>query len=74
MRLYTMKAVWIKTQFSFMLTGAIALAGSPAIGIVTASGSFTLENSKVWGNSTLFDGSTVETSQASSSLALRNGV
>jgi len=69
-----MKAVWIKTQFFFMLTGAIALAGSPAIGIVTASGSFTLENSKVWGNSTLFDGSTVETSQASSSLALRNGV
>ncbi len=64
----------IKTQFFFMLTGAIAFAGSPAIGIVTASGSFTLENSRVWGNSTLFDGSTVETSQASSSLALRNGV
>ena len=57
-----------------MLTGAIAFAGSPAIGIVTASGTFTLENSRVWGNSTLFDGSTVETGQASSSLALRNGV
>ncbi len=63
-----------KTQFLLMLAGTMAFAGSPAIGIVTASGHFTLENSVVWGNSTLFDGSTVETGQASSSLALRNGV
>ncbi len=63
-----------KTQFLFMLAGTMAFAGSPAIGIVTASGHFTLESSVVWGNSTLFNGSTVETSQASSSLALRNGV
>jgi hypothetical protein len=69
-----MKAVMTKTQFLFMLAGTMAFAGSPAIGIATASGHFTLENSVVWGNSTLFDGSTVETSQASSSLALRNGV
>jgi hypothetical protein len=68
-----MKAVVTKTQFLFILAGALAFAGSPAIGIVTASGHFTLESSVVWGNSTLFDGSTVETGQASSSLALRNG-
>lgn len=68
-----MRVVLTKTQFVFMLAGALAFAGSPAIGIVTASGHFTLENSVVWGNSTLFDGSTVETGQASSSLALRNG-
>lgn len=49
-------------------------AGTPAIGIVTASGHFTVERSEVWGNSTLFDGATVETTSSSSDLALRNGV
>jgi hypothetical protein len=67
-----MKAVFIKTQF-FLFIASAAFAASPAIGIVTASGHFTLERSEVWGNSTLFEGSTVETGQASSSLALRNG-
>lgn len=33
-----------------------------------------MEGSQVWGNATLFDGATVETSSASSELALRNGV
>jgi hypothetical protein len=33
-----------------------------------------VEGSQVWGNATLFDGATVETSSASSDLALRNGV
>jgi hypothetical protein len=47
---------------------------APAIGIVTASGHFSVEGSQVWGNATLFDGATVETSAASSELALRNGV
>jgi hypothetical protein len=69
-----MRAVLTKTQFVLMLAGSVVFAGTPAIGIVTASGHFMLENSVVWGNSTLFDGSTVETGQASSSLALRNGV
>ncbi len=49
-------------------------AGNPAIGIVTASGHVTVERSEVWGNSTLFDGATVETKSSSSDLALRNGV
>ena len=47
---------------------------APAIGIVTASGHFNVEGSQVWGNATLFDGATVETTSASSELALRNGV
>jgi hypothetical protein len=47
---------------------------APPIGIVTASGHFNVEGSQVWGNATLFDGATVETSTASSELALRNGV
>ena len=47
---------------------------SPAIGMVTASGHFILDRSEVWGNATLFDGSKIETSVASSEAALRNGV
>ena len=47
---------------------------TPAIGIVTASGHFTVQGSEVWGNATLFEGSTVETTAASSQLALSNGV
>ena len=57
------------------------MAKSPAIGIATASGHFSLTGgepsdapSEVWGNSTLFDGATVQTGQASGELALRNGV
>jgi hypothetical protein len=48
-------------------------AAAPAIGIATASGDFRMEQSRVWGNSTLFDGSTIETGAASSQLALRTG-
>lgn len=74
-----MRAVFIKTQSLFIvLAGAAAaggaIAGSPAIGIISASGHFTLERSVVWGNSTLFDGATVQTDRASSEMALRNGV
>jgi hypothetical protein len=62
-----------KSVLSFLLSSVVALA-APAIGIVTASGHFNVEGSQVWGNATLFDGTVVETSTASSELALRNGV
>jgi hypothetical protein len=58
---------------SLVLFSGVALA-APAIGIVTASGHFSVEGSQVWGNATLFDGTMVETSSASSELALRSGV
>jgi hypothetical protein len=61
----------------FFLAAVVAsgvYGGAPAIGIVTASGHVTVERSEVWGNSTLFDGATVETKSSSSDLALRNGV
>ena len=51
-----------------------AVAKSPAIGVVTASGHFVLDRSEVWGNATLFDGGKIETGAASSEAALRNGV
>jgi len=62
-----------KSVLSSLLFSVVALA-APAIGIVTASGHFNVEGSQVWGNATLFDGTTIETTAASSELALRNGV
>jgi hypothetical protein len=53
---------------------ASAFAASRPIGIITASGHFTLDRSQVWGNSTLFSGEKVETDTASSQATLRNGV
>lgn len=49
------------------------MAASSGIGIVTASGHFTLDKSQVWGNATVFDGSVIETGDASSEVALRSG-
>jgi hypothetical protein len=57
-------AVWV----------ASASADSPAIGLISASGPLTINRSQVWGNATIFDGTSVETGQASGDLALRNGV
>jgi hypothetical protein len=44
-----------------------------AIGVAVATGSFEVDDSQVYGNTTLFDGSTVRTGQASSRLKLTNG-
>lgn len=63
----------LKTLLSFASFSTLIFAASPAIGIVTASGHFTLDRSQVWGNATVFDGSVIETSSASSEIALRNG-
>jgi hypothetical protein len=59
--------------FLSIVISAVAIAATPAIGIVTASGHFTLDRSQVWGNATVFEGSVVETGSASSEIALRNG-
>ncbi len=65
----------MKLLSTLVLFSSVTFAGSPtAIGVVTASGHFTLEGSSIWGNSTLFDGAKVETGDASSELTLSNGV
>ncbi|MEI9814413.1 MAG: hypothetical protein WDO18_18010 [Acidobacteriota bacterium] len=65
----------LRTLLVSSLFTAAAFAGSPSpIGVVTASGHFTLEGSRIWGNSTLFDGAKIETTDASSELSLSNGV
>ncbi len=61
------------TLFLSLFISAFAIAATPAIGIVTASGHFTLDRSQVWGNATVFDGSVIETAGASSEIALRSG-
>jgi hypothetical protein len=63
-----------RTIFLCSLLTASAWAASRPIGIITASGHFTLDRSQVWGNATLFSGEKVETDAASSQATLRNGV
>ena len=50
-----------------------ALAATPAIGTVVAKGSFRVDDATVAGNATLFEGTTVETHGAGSSLDLLSG-
>ncbi|MBZ5605673.1 MAG: hypothetical protein LAO79_25515 [Acidobacteriia bacterium] len=61
-------------SIALLCISSVVFGATPAIGIVTAAGHFMIEKSQVWGNSSLFDGSTIQTDQASSDLALRNGV
>ena len=49
-------------------------AGPVSIGLVTASGPLTVDRSSIWGNATLFEGTSVSTADASGEVALRNGV
>jgi hypothetical protein len=48
-------------------------AGNNAIGSAIANGSFQVDHSRVWGNTTLFDGSVIETAGAPSQLQLTGG-
>ena len=56
-----------------MLIGMAAYGANQSIGMAVANGSFQLDNSKVYGNATLFDGSLIETAAVSSDLVLQNG-
>jgi hypothetical protein len=52
---------------------SLGVAAAPAVGIITATGSFTIDASNVTGNATLFEGNQIETGKASSLLQLNNG-
>jgi hypothetical protein len=56
-----------------LLVGAVAFGASPSLGLAVANGSFQLDQSKVYGNATLFDGSLIQTAAVSSDLVLQNG-
>src|ERR1700704_965394 len=49
-------------------------AEGTAIGMAVTNGSFQVDHSRVWGNTTLFNGSIVETAMAASQLQLSGGV
>ena len=69
--------MFIRLFFVIPVLAVAASSGavkSPVIGIVSASGHFTVDRSEVWGNTTLFEGAKIETGSASSEAALRNGV
>ena len=51
-----------------------AVASSPAIGLAFSNGSLQVDNARVWGNTTIFDGNTIETSKAASDVKLNTGV
>ena len=56
-----------------VLSIACARAAAPAIGVASAVGTFTLDSTRVEGNSNLFEGSRIKTGMASSQLYLQNG-
>lgn len=57
-----------------LITACCLLAATnPAIGLAMAKGSFRVDNSPVWGNSSLWEGATLESEQTSIELRLSNG-
>ena len=61
-RMLVLPAVLTVASFSAASFGATSgVVKTAAIGMVTASGHFTLDRSEVWGNTTLFDGGKIET-------------
>jgi hypothetical protein len=56
------------------LAAGLALQGaSPAVGVVVAQGYFNLDNSRVYGNGTVLDGSTIRTAGVGSDVRLNSG-
>lgn len=72
MRLKTVQAV-VAATVSLILPVAELGAAAPVIGTVTAGGPFRVDNSAVTGNATLFEGSSVETAAAISTIDLATG-
>ncbi len=68
-----MKEVTTQSLLSLLLTGALIAAQNQAIGLAMARGSFRVDNSQVWRNATLLEGTTVETAQVASELRLNSG-
>ena len=65
----------VQSLITLILTANLSLgmAAAPAVGMVTARGSFTIDASNITGNATLFEGNQIETGKASSQLQLNNG-
>ncbi|MBM3746700.1 MAG: hypothetical protein FJW34_12970 [Acidobacteria bacterium] len=70
-----MRRLTTEASITLIVVGCLMTiqAAGPAIGVVVTRGSFRIDNSTVWGNGTLFDGTTIETGQASSDLKMSCG-
>ena len=70
-----MSRLSIQDFTALLLIGTLSFGATAAeaIGVAVATGSFEVDASQVYGNTTLFDGSTIRTGQASSRLQLKNG-
>ena len=71
-----MLRVFVRAAFVLLAVGGLIglPAANTAIGLAVTNGSFQVDHSRVWGNTTLFDGSIIETAKASSQLQLNGGV
>ena len=65
-----------KAALILLASGAVCglTAAGGAIGMAVTNGNFQVDHSRVWGNTTLFDGSLIETARAASQIQLNNGV
>lgn len=57
-----------------ILLAATLSAGPTSIGLISASGPLSVDRSTVWGNATVFEGTSIATEAASGDVALSNGV
>jgi hypothetical protein len=66
----------IQSLISLLLAGVLSfgIAASPAIGVAVASGSFRVDGARVAGNSSVFEGDTIETGVVQSEVQLNGGV
>lgn len=65
-----------RKRLSCLLLPAVIAGGvyaASSLGFITAKGTFQLDQSKIWNNATLFDGSAVETDKTRSEIHLRDG-
>ncbi len=70
MKTHTLQSI---LALAMSLNLAIASAAAPAIGTALAKGAFRVDNTTTTGNATLFEGSVLETANASSSIQLNSG-
>jgi hypothetical protein len=64
---------YLRLYLTLYLTWGLAIAGTPAIGTVTASGAFRLNGDTVLANGTLTEGAVLETGRGNSSVRLTGG-
>lgn len=67
------KSVQSLIALALVINLPVAMAAVPAVGVATARGSFTIDDSSIAGNATLFEGSHIQTGAISSQLQLNNG-